>query len=188
MMYERSDLLRHALGGVDSDLIEAAGESAARPVRTRRIRWAAVAAAFVLLLSAAWALPRFLTSPRGVPVETAPEREYRWRVEDGRFASYVPGRVIEEARVGERLGAVTVTAGWMRRGESESVERLRAEVCAIRGVDADVAVCVRFLDPGDALTTTHFYTLLNPAADTTPVQEYRIRRESGTAPDGSVEE
>lgn len=188
MMYERSDLLRRALGGVDAELIEAADERTARPARLLRQRWAAAAAAFVLLLGAAWALPRFLTSPRGVPVETAPEREYRWRVEGGRFASYVPGRVIEEARVGERLGAVTVTAGWTARGESESVERLRAEVCAIRGVGADVAVCVRFLDPGDALTTTHYYTLLNPAADTTPVQEYRIRRESGEASDGSVEE
>ena len=187
MMYERSDLLRRALGGVDADLIEAADESAARPARTGWVRWAA-AAAVVLLLGAALTLPRFLEAPRGVPAETAPDREYRWRVEDGRYAAYVPGRVIEEARVGERLGAVTVTAGWTARGEAVTAERLRAEVCAIRGVDADVAVCVRFLDPGDALTTTHYYTLLNPAADTTPVQAYRIRRESGTAPDGSTEE
>ena len=57
---------------------------------------------------------------------------------------------------------------------SEALKKLRGEVYTINGVSNDVAVALKFLDKGEAVTTTHFYVLLNPAADLTPVEAYRI--------------
>ena len=44
----------------------------------------------------------------------------------------------------------------------------------INGVSSDVAVALKFLDKGEAVTTTHYYVILNPNADLSIVEEYII--------------
>ncbi len=53
-------------------------------------------------------------------------------------------------------------------------EKLRGEIYSITGISNDVAVALKFLDKGEAVTTTHYYVILNPGADLTPVAEYII--------------
>ena len=43
----------------------------------------------------------------------------------------------------------------------EQIETLRAEVYEIKGVSPEVAILVKYLDQGNALTTTHYYTFVN---------------------------
>ena len=38
----------------------------------------------------------------------------------------------------------------------------------------DIAVALKFLDKGEAVTTTHYYVILNPNADWSVVEEYVI--------------
>ena len=45
----------------------------------------------------------------------------------------------------------------------------------INDISKDVAVALKFIDKGDALTTTHYYVIMNPEADLTPVKDYLIR-------------
>ena len=79
------------------------------------------------------------------------------------------------------IGAVTVTGGWKVFGKINSRETLSADVYYIKGVSDDVAVCVKFNDKSDALTTTHYYVLINPDADATPVRDYDIGNVSAYA-------
>lgn len=103
--------------------------------------------------------------------------QYVYRVEEGAYSSYAAGKVIEESRIGEKLEDISVLGGWrdLSDGTSLSQEQLRAEVYAIRDVSPDVAVALKFIDKGDALTTTHYYVILNPTADLTTVADYIIR-------------
>ena len=74
---------------------------------------------------------------------------YGARVEEGTFAKYLPMAVIEESAVGEKLADVSVKAYWHdmnitfedAEAEAETVEHLRAEVYAIKGVSSAAAVC-----------------------------------------------
>ena len=101
---------------------------------------------------------------------------YVYSIDEGHFSSYMAGKVIDEAQIGEKLEAVSVTAGWRNNtdGTMLSQETLRGEVYSIREVSTDVAVTLKFLDKGEALTTTHYYVILNPDADLSAVSEYVI--------------
>jgi hypothetical protein len=101
---------------------------------------------------------------------------YVYRVEEGVYSAYASGKVIEESRIGEKLEDVSVMGGWRNNSNGTwiSQEQLRAEVYAIRDISRDVAVALKFLDQGDALTTTHYYVIMNPAADLTAVADYVI--------------
>jgi hypothetical protein len=101
---------------------------------------------------------------------------YVYSIDEGPFSSYMAGKVIDEAQIGEKLEAVSVTAGWRNNtdGTMLSQETLRGAVYSIREVSTDVAVALKFLDKGDALTTTHYYVILNPDADLSAVSEYVI--------------
>ena len=103
--------------------------------------------------------------------------QYVYRVEEGAYAAYASGKVIEESRIGEKLEDVSVMGGWrsLSDGTQLSQEQLRAEVYAIREISPEVAVALKFLDQGEALTTTHYYVIMNPAADLTAVADYIIR-------------
>ncbi len=107
--------------------------------------------------------------------ETRYSESYVYAVESGKFSSYVGGKVIAEDKIGERIADVSVTAGW-RNGEGEHLtnETLRAQVYLIESVPADVAVALKFNDKGDALTTTHYYVIMNPEADLNSVEDYII--------------
>ncbi|MBO7176558.1 MAG: hypothetical protein J6W14_04230 [Clostridia bacterium] len=101
---------------------------------------------------------------------------YVYRVEEGVYSAYASGKVIEESRIGEKLEDVTVMGGWRNNSDGTwiSQEQLRAELYAIRDISREVAVALKFLDQGDALTTTHYYVIMNPAADLTAVADYVI--------------
>ncbi len=111
------------------------------------------------------------------PGELQLSEKYLYQVDEGRFSVYIGGRVIAEEKLGGKITDATVTAGWksMPDGKWLTEENLRAEVYAIEGIAEEVAVALRFIDKGDALTTTHCYVILNPNADLSDVEEYVIR-------------
>lgn len=144
------------------------------------IKWGSVAAS----LAAVILIGVLVVGPLGnkdVPTteaslgETAFGTRYVYRVQEGAFASYIGGKVIGEDRIGQKLEDVTVVGGWItEEGQEPTDEVLRGEIYAITGVEETVAVALKFLDKGDALTTTHYYVILNPEADLSPVEEYVI--------------
>ena len=107
-------------------------------------------------------------------IDPNPWAFYTYRVDQGRFSSYVKGYPITDAKIGGKLEDVTVTAGWstadgvIREGQEEHA---RAEVFEIRGVPTDVAVAVRFMDPLAAQNTRIFYVITNPDADPDPLKD-----------------
>ena len=104
---------------------------------------------------------------------------YVYHVVGGDYASYVGGKVIEGSKLSQKLQEVSVLGGWKVGGYEQwlSQETLRAEVYEIEGIDKEIAVALRFLDQGEALTTTHYYVILNPLADWSSMEEYVIRFE-----------
>ena len=107
------------------------------------------------------------------------KKSYFYKIDDGDFSSYIGGKVINKDMLGEKISDVTVTAGWEtwvggKITETVSTENLRAEVYSIDGVSNDVAVALKFIDKGEAVTTTHYYVILNPDADLSSVKEYII--------------
>lgn len=113
-----------------------------------------------------------------VKTETAASMNYTYYINSGKYKNYCPGRVIEKDKVGEKTGSVTVTGYWEGFGAEvegkTQKETLSADVYSIEGVSDDVAVCLKFNDKGDALTTNHYYVVINPDADPTPVKDYII--------------
>ncbi len=116
-----------------------------------------------------------------VPVAEPPTTEaiiikqYVFSVQAQEYASYISGRVIDASDVGPKIGDATATAGWKyANGSMPIVETLRCEIYEIAGKDRTVAVCVKFIDKGEALTTDHFYALCNPAAGVASVSEFLI--------------
>ena len=122
--------------------------------------------------------PMTAAEPAQTPAqaETAFEKQYVYRLTDPVYAGYTPGKVIAPEKVGEKLADATATAGWTYADGTEAArEELRCEVFRITGVDPAVAVCVRFLDKGEALTTDHYYVQYDPAAEgIAKISEYII--------------
>lgn len=116
---------------------------------------------------------------------------YFYNVSDGVFSNYILcGKVISEDKIDSKIDDVTVSAGWKNNAnEWLTTETLRAEVYSINDISKDVAVALKFIDKGDALTTTHYYVIMNPDADLTSVKEYLIRPlEPNNAGDEMAEE
>lgn len=115
--------------------------------------------------------------------ETVVSMNYTYYINSGKYKNYCPGKVVEKDKVGERIGSVTVTGYWEGFGavseNKTQKETLSADAYYIKGVSDDVAVCLKFKDKGDALTTNHYYVVINPKADYSPVIEYII---GGSAP------
>ncbi len=103
---------------------------------------------------------------------------YHYEIQEGEFSKYFAGMVIEASKIGSKIDDVTVAAGWesVNGGWTEQ-ENLRAEVFAIDGIEKNVAVALKFIDKGEALTTTHYYVVMNPDADLSEVSEYIIPSE-----------
>ena len=91
--------------------------------------------------------------------DTAFERQYMTTVLDSDFSDYHSVRVCDEAFVGEKLKEITVEGGWKNSDYEyiEPAETLRATVYSLKDVPIETAVCLKFIDLGDALTTTHYY-------------------------------
>lgn len=101
--------------------------------------------------------------------------QYVYRLKAPEYASYLSGKVIDGSRVGEKIADSTASAGWRYAdGSMPVVEILRCELYEIRGIDRTVAVCVRFIDKGEALTTDRFYALIDPNAGLSSVSEFLI--------------
>lgn len=196
----------NAVGQIDEDLL-AGAEKSAKIVRMNPVKWGAVAACLaVVVMAAAAVLPMLLREDAPVaPVAsegTEPASEsasgkddemvyevYSYSVDEGEYAAYTAGKVIAAEKVGKKLSDVRVTGGWIdAAGEWISTEKLGAEVYGIEGISPAVAVALRFTDKGEAVTTTHYYVLLNPAADLAPLAEYVIAPIRPAAPGEFVEE
>ena len=111
--------------------------------------------------------------------ETALCSVYKYHINNGKYKNYIAGKVIEKEKVGEKIGSVTVTGGWQGTGTATTKETLSADVYYIKGVSDDVAVCLKFNDKGDALTTDHYYVMINTHADYSAVSDYFIGPGSG---------
>ncbi len=120
--------------------------------------------------------------------ETAPAENYVYKVDEGQFSAYIGGKVIAEDKTGDKIADVSLTAGWKYANDSKwlSQEKLRGEIYAIKGIENDVAVALKFIDKGEALTTTHYYVIMNPDADLSAVKEYRISSITASTPSHST--
>lgn len=108
--------------------------------------------------------------------EKALEKYYTYEIDEGEFSAYIGGKVIDEEKVGSKIGDVAVTAGWKNDADEWiSTEELNAEVYALNGISEDVAVALRFIDQGEAVTTTHYYVIMNSDADLSVVGAYVIK-------------
>lgn len=197
----------NAVGQIDEDLL-AGAEKSAKIARMNPVKWGAVAACLaVVVMAAAAVLPMLLRedapvtpiasegaepaseSASGKDDELAIEKVYAYSVDEGEYAAYTAGKVIAAEKVGKKLSDVRVTGGWIdAAGELISTEKLGAEVYGIEGISPAVAVALRFTDKGEAVTTTHYYALLNPTADLAPLAEYVIAPIRPAAPGEFVEE
>lgn len=169
----------NAVGHIDDDLVS--GANRAKVVKKNPwLKWGSIAACFAVMLMAVVAIAPMMFSG-GDPVppidnEYTYEKGYFYSVDEGAYSTYVGGKVIAEDKIGNKIADVSVTAGWKDdAGEwTSTTEKLRGEVYVINSVSNDVAVALKFLDKGEAVTTTHYYVIMNPTADLTPVKDYII--------------
>ncbi|MBO4872441.1 MAG: hypothetical protein J5496_03390 [Lachnospiraceae bacterium] len=104
---------------------------------------------------------------------------YQTIINDAPYTAYQSSRICDPALVGEKLGDVTVRGGWYRfidEGRTVTVDpvildpsmagedHLNAEVFAIRGVAPKIAVCLKFSEAGEVLTTDRYYSHFNAGA------------------------
>ena len=169
----------NAVGHIDDDLVS--GATRAKAVKKNAwLKWGSIAACFAVMLMAVVAIaPMMFSGDDPIPPiddEYQYESGYFYQINEGAYSTYVGGKVIAEDKIGNKIADVNLTAGWKDdKGEWKSeTEALRGEVYTINGVSNDVAVALKFIDKGEAVTTTHYYVIMNPAADLTPVQDYII--------------
>ena len=174
--------ISNAVGLIDDDLVIGAANSTKTVNKNNWLKWSSIAACFAILLAAAAiTLPMILKGNDPFPPtdteigEAVYEKGYFYNVDDGIFSTYIGGKVIAEDKIGNMLSNVSVTAGWKNNtGEWIYTEKLQGEVYSINGISNDVAVALKFIDKGEAVTTTHYYVIMNPNADLTPVKDYII--------------
>lgn len=174
--------IANAVGLIDDDLVIGAANSTKTVNKNNWLKWSSIAACFAILLAAAAiTLPMMLKGNDPFPPtdteigEAVYEKGYFYNVDDGIFSTYIGGKVIAEDKIGNMLSNVSVTAGWKNNtGEWISTEKLQGEVYSINGISNEVAVALKFIDKGEAVTTTHYYVIMNPNADLTPVKDYII--------------
>ena len=169
----------NAVGHIDDDLVS--GATRAKAVKkTAWLKWGSIAACFaIMLMAAVVAVPMMFGGDDSVPPignEYQYESGYFYQINEGAYSTYVGGKVIAEDKIGNKIADVNLTAGWKDdKGEwTSATEKLRGEVYVINGVSNDVAVALKFLDKGEAVTTTHYYVIMNPNADLSAVEDYII--------------
>ena len=190
----------NAVGHIDDDLVSGATRAKATK-KNVWLKWGSIAACFaIMLMAAVVAVPMMFGGDDPVPPidnEYQYESGYFYQINEGAYSTYVGGKVIAEDKIGNKIADVNLTAGWKDdKGEWKSeTEALRGEVYTINSVSNDIAVALKFIDKGEAVTTTHYYVIMNPAADLTPVQDYIIAPitpnnpgDEGAVNEGEVEE
>lgn len=192
--------IANAVNNIDDNLIS--GANCAKVVKKNAwLKWGSIAACFaVMIMAAVIAVPMMFSSDDPVPPidsEYQYESGYFYQINEGTYSTYVGGKVIAEDKLGNKIADVNLTAGWKDdKGEwTSETEALRGEVYAINGVSNDIAVALKFIDKGEAVTTTHYYVIMNPNADLTPVKDYIITPitpnnsgDEGIVNEGGVEE
>ena len=179
----KTSRIANAFSQVDDDIVS--GAARAKKVKKNHwLKWGSIAACFVVMLAAMLTVMPMLFEEDSpvVPPNNGSENEYQYesgyfyQINEGAYSTYVGGKVIAEDKIGNKIADVNLTAGWKDdKGEWKSeTEALRGEVYAINGVSSDVAVALKFIDQGEAVTTTHYYVIMNPYADLTPVEDYII--------------
>ncbi|MBR6322592.1 MAG: hypothetical protein IKR59_06960 [Lachnospiraceae bacterium] len=207
------NLWNNALCALDEDLVEAYASTLLKEER----KPAKKSAAFYTLLAACLALGvigaallgsslyRKYGSPQGSGSEGDPraetiqdemrfERQYMTTILTPEFADYHAVRVCDEAFVGEMLQEILVEGGWKNSDYEyiEEAETLRAVAYSLKDVPTETAVCVKFIDLGDALTTTHYYVYVrNDVSEETmnALREkfgWNVRPDAGPAANGTV--
>lgn len=180
----KKETLFEAIGDIDETYVKEAHVDP-KPSGSRWFRWGAMVSCLALVMTVAiFVVPKMLhgtDTPEIILPETIEElglgQSYVYSIEGGRFSTYVGGKVISQEKVGTKIEDVSVTAGWRDNAQMIwlSQESLRGEVYSIEGISVDIAVALKFIDKGDALTTTHYYVIMNPDADLTSVEEYIIQ-------------
>ena len=192
--------IANAVNNIDDNLIS--GANRAKVVKKNAwLKWGSIAACFaVMLMAAVIAVPMMFSGDDPVPPidsEYQYESGYFYQINEGTYSTYVGGKVIAEDKLGNKIADVNLTAGWKDdKGEwTSETEALRGEVYAINGVSNDIAVALKFIDKGEAVTTTHYYVIMNPNADLTPIKDYIITPitpnnpgDEGIVNEGGVEE
>ena len=160
----KKENISNALNNIDFDMVEDAYESINQKKKNQKTlwhKWVGVAACFAIMLMAA-----VVAVPMMFGGDDPYESGYFYQINEGAYSTYVGGKVIAEDKIGNKIADVNLTAGWKdEAGEWISTEALNAEVYAIEGVSDDVAVALKFIDQGEAVTTTHYYTLTHPNAE-----------------------
>ena len=178
-----NEKLYDILGDINEEHIKKAGEyrMVKKPVRQKSAwrKWGSLAACIAVVLIAAAVVRSMLidhaSATPPVTGELKYESRYVYHVDRGAFSDYVGGKVIAEDKIGDKLEDVSVIGGWKNSyDEWVYTETLRGEIYAVADISADVAVALKFIDQGEAVTTTHYYVIMNPNADLSSVAEYII--------------
>ena len=173
-----------------------------KPNKNVWLRFGAIAACFLLIVSAVIAVPMLFEEDSSVSppdngsfgnegnstvvppnngvsgdgngeVEVELESYYDFEINSAIFTAYIRGKVIAVEKIGSKLESVTVTGGWKNAaGEWSSTESLNAELYEITGINSGIAVALKFIDQAEGATTTLYYVMLNPNADLSDVEEY----------------
>ena len=179
----KSDELLDAIGGIDPKHVRAA--EVMKPY-SRKGLLTAIAAAAVLLLVGLAIWKGLFVPPEKPPetyadtsldlteatvAETVISSQYRTQILDDAYADYHSVRICDSAYVDleHELAEILVEGGW-KDGNGAAIdtpETLRALVYPLREIGQDQAICLFFLDKGDALTTTHYYVYLKEGLNDT---------------------
>lgn len=215
-------LWNYALCELDEDLVEAYASGImnekGRPAGRSVLFYMGLAACVVLAVFGASLLGKALHSkpgpsltptnavPPAAPVVTELEseaetdtdisfdRQYMTTVLDPEYAAYHSARVCDPSFVGDLEKEITVEAGWKNSDYQyiDAVETLRAEVYSLKDVSPEIAVCLKFIDKGEALTTTHYYVYIHedvPAEELTALIEmlgWNVKPDPGREENGTV--
>ena len=181
------NLLNEAFNHLDTDILEdyivneTYKKRRLRIMRIKRIVIPVLAAAagFLLFIGISWALRGRKTidtlsiwkaydmaSGNNETQSTEHISRYTASFEDAQYQDYVSSRVCLDSFVGEKIQDVTMKACWVTGSQDDFVQEseeevLKAEVYEYKDVDPKLAVVVRFLDKGEALTTDHNYVYVN---------------------------
>lgn len=162
--------LSEALENINLAYIESAGNYRKKQTPKMNLsKWSSLAACFAILMLASVLLiqnaiqadevywsesmtENAILEKRKISVINTPDYEH-----------YISLKVIDPDYVGVKLEDTEIRSFWRNYllNEDTDLELLRAEIYAINGISPDIAVCIRYLDEGDSLTTTHYYTYIN---------------------------
>lgn len=180
-----------ALSEINDIYLEKAENYHAAPKKHLSWRWTALAASLALVITCTALLsPQF---GNDIWETKSPENSISWDEQNKTYAnqavwseraftlsmtekykSYVSKRVIDEEYVGDKIDEIEIKAFWFHALDQTETDitYIKGDVYEIKGVSPDAAVCVRYTEKTDFLTTTHYYTFLNTEWKPESIQEF----------------